>query len=339
MTCIIVASSGEETVLVADRRLTANGQVDENDAGKTVLLVTRNFRFMVAFTGLAKFGTFKTIDWLNTTLMTLLKDDLSPKEFLECFQGLAASEIGRLRVRPQRAKRLTFVFVGYIYHGDEARTCCLRVSNFERWQTDDLDLPEDFQTSGYLPTAETGYSYVGAFGVVRPSLKAELMLRLGHLAGKKPPGIAMTNLAVEILLDFARSDKSQGLVGESCSTLALRFEKNKPVIASYYSREHPEHVIVPDLIVWDPEFFTMDAPTHTPSWVIAFQAQSDMHLQFGMDPDALCHCGSGRRYRRCHRRGEFDPRQLLPHPTTPASDAPDYVPVLRFVSPPLGPAS
>jgi len=67
VTCIIVASSGEETVLVADRRLTlVDGQVDEDDAGKTVLLVTQNFRFMVAFTGLAKLGAFKTIDWLNT---------------------------------------------------------------------------------------------------------------------------------------------------------------------------------------------------------------------------------------------------------------------------------
>ena len=123
MTCVIVASSGEETVLVVDRRLTANGQVDEDDAGKTVLLVTQTFRFMVAFTGLAKLGTFKTIDWLNTTLMALLRDNLSPKEFFESFQGRATSAIGRLRVRPQHAKRLTFVFVGYIYHGDGARSC------------------------------------------------------------------------------------------------------------------------------------------------------------------------------------------------------------------------
>lgn len=335
MTCIIVASSGEETVLVADRRLTlVDGQVDEDDAGKTVLLVTQNFRFMVAFTGLAKLGAFKTIDWLDTTLMALLRDNLSPKEFFESFKGRATSEIGRLRVRPQHAKRLTFVFVGYIYHGDEARPCCLRVSNFERGQTDKLDLPGEFETSGYSPTAETGYSYVGAFGKVRPSLKDELMLRLGRLAGKKPPGISMTNLAVEILRDFATSDESQGVVGESCSTLALRFERDKPVIASYYSHEHPEHVIVPDLMVWEPEFFTMDEPAHTPSWMIAFQAQSDTHLQFGTDPNAPCHCGSSRRYRRCHGRGQFDPRQL-----PPASDAPDYIPILRFVSPPLGSAS
>src|SRR6266508_5898276 len=70
MTLIIAAGHERDMVLVADRRLTVNARVQEEESKKTATLMCRDGRVAVAFTGLARADRirFQTRPWLLEAL-------------------------------------------------------------------------------------------------------------------------------------------------------------------------------------------------------------------------------------------------------------------------------
>jgi len=67
MTLIIAAGNPDQFVQVSDRRLTANGVVQDDESNKAIVLNCANARLSIGFTGLAKVGTFNTRDWILST--------------------------------------------------------------------------------------------------------------------------------------------------------------------------------------------------------------------------------------------------------------------------------
>jgi hypothetical protein len=64
MTLILAALAPDAVVVGADRRLSAHGQVVEEESTKLTVLVTSDARSVIAYTGLARAGAFETEKWI-----------------------------------------------------------------------------------------------------------------------------------------------------------------------------------------------------------------------------------------------------------------------------------
>ena len=68
MTLIVAAGNKDFAVLAADRRLTSNGKLVDDEANKATILACYDARMAIAFTGLATWGSFSTEKWLLESL-------------------------------------------------------------------------------------------------------------------------------------------------------------------------------------------------------------------------------------------------------------------------------
>lgn len=69
MTLILAIGNLQQVVVVSDRRLTNNGVLVEDESNKATVLFCKDSRLAVAYTGLAKLGSFSTRRWLPEALM------------------------------------------------------------------------------------------------------------------------------------------------------------------------------------------------------------------------------------------------------------------------------
>jgi|HubBroStandDraft_1064217.scaffolds.fasta_scaffold314307_1 hypothetical protein len=90
MTLILALGNSDQVIQVADRRLSWNGQLREDEASKAGLLECLNARLAFGFTGLAQWPGFDTRDWLLDALR-----DSGPPEY-------GAGEIDADQLRGER---------------------------------------------------------------------------------------------------------------------------------------------------------------------------------------------------------------------------------------------
>jgi hypothetical protein len=326
MTAIVVASSGEESILVADRRLTANGVLTDDDAGKGFLVVVPDGRLMMAFTGLARAGAFDTRQWILQETVKILPEAPTLAGYLHALAAAANQKFRRLRIR-RSAARLTIVACGYIYIKQKSYAITARVSNFEH-AAGVLREPGAFEVASYRLTPESPGHFIGIFGTSGKMFRSDIE-GLDKLAARKVPYAGLIAYTISAICRHAESPESAGTVGTSCSAIAMRWNPADPVHASYHSLDHREHQVTPDVVAWDPE--NMKTPMYVPSQALALRNKSGEAALFGPDQNGACHCGSGKRYRRCHGRGLFDPRRLAPM----ADRDPTWVSLVRFASEPI----
>jgi hypothetical protein len=69
MTLILALGNSEQMIQIADRRLSTNGHIVDEESSKAVVLTCANGRMVFGFTGLATCGDFITRDWLIQALL------------------------------------------------------------------------------------------------------------------------------------------------------------------------------------------------------------------------------------------------------------------------------
>lgn len=68
MTLIVAAGCRDYALLLADRRVTREGQLVDDERNKLVVPRTPGARIVVAYTGVAQLGAFRTDEWLPERL-------------------------------------------------------------------------------------------------------------------------------------------------------------------------------------------------------------------------------------------------------------------------------
>jgi hypothetical protein len=128
MTLILVAANKHHVIQVADRRLTAKGKVQEDDAVKCIVAKCANARFSVTFTELATCGPrFRTDTWLVDQLIDLTSKGLEVGDIVDALTQAATAQIASLNAS-SADRRLKIVLAGYGYPA--ATPFIATISNF-----------------------------------------------------------------------------------------------------------------------------------------------------------------------------------------------------------------
>jgi hypothetical protein len=302
MTLVLVAANSEQTVMLADRRLTSNGQVAEEDAGKLCTYTIGGARFAVGFVGLARAGSFDTRQWL----LDALYDSVEPGRIkslptLHRFRERASRDFAQLpalRSLGPAEKRAEFMFVGFVNAPEHSVLAAFLVSNFRDADKQSSTSWSEFALSGNREcrprTAEPAIVFWSGAATAITAQDAQALCSL--LVQRKPPQ-AIIGKATEIMIDGARRPEATGTVGTRIVWARIPADRRLAVETHYYSAEPCFDTYMPDRIVCTPGGSAGLAG-------VKIEAVDRNKPPAGAIPrvhrHAPCPCKSGRRYKNCH---------------------------------------
>ena len=288
MTLIVAAGNKDFAVLAADRRLTSNGKLVDDEANKATILACYDARMAIAFTGLATWGSFSTEKWLLESLSVALEKSNRVQFVLDTLKDKATKEFGDLKIAAKH-KHLTFIFLGYVY-ADEPGLNCWTISNS---QTNG----GTFLLSQYMPESDSGI-ILRAEGSTGNIGGGELS-NLKNILKSDKPYQAIEAKSYDIIKKTSFADN---VIGEQSSCCVIHKSKNKPMCSTYYSGYSTQTAYgvnsVFGLIEGSKPMVTSGAKL-----IVGDQLPPVTVPRVGRnDP---CSCGSGMKYKKCHGKMSY----------------------------------
>jgi hypothetical protein len=281
LTLLVSISSERQTVLVADRRITADGQIVDDEFNKLLVLFCDDARVAIAFTGLATAGNFHMQDWLRNALVEIgnlhhsidrILDELSQRVSVILLQP----PISRL---PSQLRQLAILVTGYRYE-DSGPTNYLRlISN-----SDDPNL---------------------AFAVGPNRLHARSVTVAGCLSALPAPDVALlekiscSSAKAESLEQAAirivqKLSKKNGLIGRQCNSAIIRVTVDTPIVSTYHAAEVTNRAYGADG-VWA---LSTGRLMLTGIELVGGTALAGPPIR----KNEPCWCNSGKKFKHCHLR-------------------------------------
>jgi hypothetical protein len=304
MTLIIGLGNQDQVVLISDRRLSSNGKVYEDESNKASTFVCMDARLAVAFTGLAKAGSFLTRRWLLEALLESAKPDYMMRSTIIRLRDRATRDFAKLTNIRKQDKRLTIVLAGYCYDEEPPRCYLYQISNFEGFDDNQSPLAQASDKFSVYCMRESRPAVIppaivlvaGAY----QALSQKHVNTLGTLLREKRPPPALVDRGVEILREVAKSEKSRNLIGTQCTSIVLPSDPALSPLGNYHSSKPthktylPSHVVARgaqggSLIIDSPEFYVEDS-SGTPEILNVPKVGRNWP----------CPCGSGKKYKKCH---------------------------------------
>jgi SEC-C motif len=266
------------SILLADRRITVDGEPTEDEFNKVCVLLCDDARVAIAFTGLATCQGFNTSDWLVDTLAEIGR---TSGNIVEILTELAIRIKDKLKGLLANDKRLSFLITGFVYWEQEPHPVAYVLSNHVNTQcpTNDFTLRSIASSDGAI---------VEVAGTIRHlPAAAESSLRRLLTSKQNPPTVL--RFAVKQLLNFAIDSKSAGLIGTQCNSAIILAPPNTTITTTYHSAFHSYKaygsnvVLTKGMRVYGPEIFSD-----------TIMAGKEIRKK---DP---CWCGSGQKFKHCH---------------------------------------
>lgn len=304
MTLILTMINRDQAILVSDRRETwSDGSIDE-ESNKALVLLTKDARMVVGFTGLARAGHFRTDFWLPQVLAECGEPDYAVGRMIYRFRDKATAQFAKLRVRNASDKRLTVVFAGYVNDVEPPRAHVFRVSNFEIGDETPKDDAEPEFNARYWreirPSTEP-YSAVFPSGITIGITSASLAALRG-LVEQRKPAAASVGKAVELIREAASAGSSRGWIGKQCTSIVLPISADSSVTAKY----HTDH---PTPTAYGPSFVRALGKEHGVWSIVNPESRTHPDPQRArvtqvpkVRRNQPCPCGSGTKYKNCHGR-------------------------------------
>lgn len=252
MTLIIAAGNPDQFVQVSDRRLTANGVVQDDESNKAIVLNCANARLSIGFTGLAKVGTFNTRDWILSTVNECGPPDYTAANILKRFTGKASKdffEMKQLNALPRKHRRLSIMFTGYLYHHEPPLGALAVVSNFQNLDTsienpDALDNFDCFFREERRPNnGKIALFYT--LGTL-PPIPKEDSRKVVDLVKERKPARAIVGKLVEIIQKLADNPKSKNVIGKQINSIVLPCNRELGAESGYHSETVKAESFMPD---------------------------------------------------------------------------------------------
>jgi hypothetical protein len=306
MTLVLSIGNADQVIQISDRRLSTSQKVITDDSNKATVLVCRNGRFAVGYTGIATYGAFRTQAWLIDSFMGCASPDYAIYELSERFEKKASYDfkhIPILKALPPSTKRLSIMLSGYLTHGSRPLIANIIVTNFQDFQSGQ-DYPEakdefwtiyELEQDDFKPDV-TFIQRVGAWQSMTP--EDEKILR--NMLEQRKPQNALINRAVHLVRRMADRPAARNSIGKhlivtiipsdskkSCSAIVKPINAaNKAILADEIMLlGHEESIAIRDVQL-----------SVTPS---VDNIPAIMPKLGRNDP---CWCMSGKKYKWCHGR-------------------------------------
>ncbi len=294
MTLILALANEEYVIQIADRRLTSNGKLINDDSNKSAYIVTDDSQMLVGFTGLAEYESFLTRRWILDTLSKSKSREI--REVFEEFRENATEYFNsnsQLKNVSRKHKRLTVMFTGFVGSGLIGN--CI-ISNYQDFESGE-DSSECFDEFRIYPEISdfntlnktTFVQRVGAWGAMTDSDERALRAMLLN----KKPRKAIVNKAVSLIRKMSERPKSGGTIGKQINSICLEKSTIWPV-SQYHTSKVSNEIYLSDMI---------DLRSATPDIQI-----SDIKFEVSGHPVSIpkvgrnypCPCSSGIKYKKCH---------------------------------------
>lgn len=279
MTLLVGLSGPSISALVADRRITRQGVLEDDEFNKTTVLFCDDAKLAIAFTGLATWIDFDTQKWLTGTLSSIGKSHHLVADILSEFTQVLNQRFATLNA-PDR--RLAVMFAGYVYLGETPSNVVYVVSNFGT-------------TSGYfsLTSSNTGDAVVELAGCESAVSSKDFGL-LEQTLRHAPSKAAIVQTAVRVVQNVAASTRSAGLVGKQCNSISIDAATDTVVSATYHSAHKTGRAYGCSVVI------------ATSTGQMCIESVEIMGPQFLAGPkigkNEACWCGSGKKFKHCHLR-------------------------------------
>ena len=230
--------------MVSDRRLTRerDGKLEpiEEEASKPAILLCRDARVVVAYTGLASIGeppnrgpappgTFRTAAWLLDALAASAAPERTLLPLVDRFRDRAEAKFEALPLK-HPLKPLAVLFAGYGYVSPtDARPTRRTVANFTGSSVD---------SSARFAVTETDPGHGGAYMLAlgtRRAITDKHVQAVQHLIAEGRPPQALVGKLVDILRTVAADPKSRGAIGTQCDSVILPADAWKSPVAEYHT--------------------------------------------------------------------------------------------------------
>ena len=301
MTLVLVLGNRQNVILLSDRRLTLpDGTIAASDSNKASVLITKDARLAIGYTGFAGFGAsisnlgppasddFKTAWWLADALSKISDSpDIPARDLIERFVVVAQQDINQLKIS-EASRGLFFGFAGYSYTTTATRLFMRIVTNL-----DETSKPTGtFRLQETPDYEEIPPAYMQAYGNYR-GLDPDGMRELGELVQELKPAQALMGKATEVMRDAARSRKSGGLVGEDINATVLPRDPNINAVSYYFPSAASSTLYGPNIIDISRGQVLMDS-------CVIYHDSIAVVPKVGRNQP--CPCGSGKKYKWCHAR-------------------------------------
>jgi hypothetical protein len=221
MTLIVLSCTERAAIIASDTRLSWNGKLTDDNSAKAGCITFYDGRLIYAYTGLAKWNSFVTRQWLLEVLAEKIGPWVAANDALLVLKNRAIEDFANLPVLKgvsRYNKRLTVAFAGYV--GKQPVGAVL--SNFENYAggVRYAEAQDQFFLSCW-PSApgQTGWwcSYFGATNVIPPADIADLE----KLVAMNKPLEAIKGKMESIIVRASRDDKAQGIIGANVLSATL----------------------------------------------------------------------------------------------------------------------
>ena len=315
MTLVLACGNTVYTAVVADRRLTRNGRVIDDESGKVMLVNMPTARLGLAYCGLARArGSFRT----NFDLPSLLRDAFKESSDLdELVTGFAARLDEAFAALPPRVamddRELAVVLAGYGYDGHgRAHRFARAVGN----RSSATEAVHGFGVEDVFAGKPT--NYICELGV-HEAVARDGIDALGELVKANKPPRAVVGKAVDIIRQAADTPRAAGVIGRQLTSLIIPADPSRPSLGDYHTEHPSDRLYCPDVLSLDASgngnvLVSMNLTT---ALLTDAEAQvRDMRARLGASQDARqrfppivypsarrndpCPCGSGLKFKRCH---------------------------------------
>jgi hypothetical protein len=133
MTLLLALSNERLSLLVADRRVTNNGLVKDEEFNKVVVLFCDDARVALAFTGLASCPGFNTQIWLREALYEIGLARHTIHEILQELENRATLAFSTPPISKLSTadRRLAILVTGFVYRDGPPSNIVYSLSNFD----------------------------------------------------------------------------------------------------------------------------------------------------------------------------------------------------------------
>jgi len=299
MTFAIVGANKDQIIQVSDRRLTglSGGDLLQEDFGKVGHLLCDDASVLYCFTGLATIREFNTSTWLMETLQTASKKDRRFDELIRHFADLATKHF---KSNPDvlsletKQRKLTVMLSGYKSNGSIVNVLISNFQDFVKFFNHEEAQPNFtvYCESPDIKDSEnpTIIQAIGAFS----ALPSESVDELRLLLEKRAPHHAILGKSASIVLKVSEHHRSSGTVGKRLNFGRIDHSSRDVAYAGYVSDITEKEI---------PLLNKIDARTHGADLLIRdFGFSTSGNIVFpSVHRNALCPCGSGKKYKFCHR--------------------------------------
>jgi hypothetical protein len=307
MTLVVGAQNNDYALQVSDRRLTAeDGSIVDEESNKLFILESDACRFVVGYTGLARFtgvGGFETKDWLSTALSEAAPPDYHPDRIIERLRSAATQQFAKPNVQLLKpaARLLSIMLTGSVFTtlGPLAAYCMItNYQDYDRGDDDGEPWPEFRAWWKVLQNPVRPAWAVQRVGAWR-------QFRMSHIEAVKMlvtegrPASAVIGKTVELIREISGKPGSMSPVGRQLMSAVVSSNRAEQSTFAYHSDIEQMTYHMPTII-----FARSD---------IGGAILGDVRLT-AVGPDArpvavvypkqprnqLCACGSGKKYKKCH---------------------------------------